>query len=116
MPVAAEGAEDWSLAPAPRLPEPEEGSEESKEEGWGVDGERDQLALNERLYRDMMRAGSGEEEKVPEDELENKRAVNVCKRSAMVKRGLVPNMNPTRLNYVSRGWAFRDNFMYRFIL
>ena len=46
----------------------------------------------------------------------NERAVNVCKRSAMVKRGLVPNMNLTRLNYVWRGWVFRANFMYRSIL
>ena len=46
----------------------------------------------------------------------NERAVNVAKRSALIKRGLVPGMNPIRLNAVWRGWAFRANFMYRSVL
>ena len=41
----------------------------------------------------------------------NKRSVSVCKRSAMMKRGFKPGMNPIRFNAVWRGWAFRANFM-----
>ena len=53
---------------------------------------------------------------IAHNRLGNERAVNVCKRSVMVKRRLVPNMNPARLNYVWRGWAIRANFMYKSIL
>ena len=43
---------------------------------------------------------------VAHDRSGNERAVNVCKRSGMIKRGFKPNMNPIRFNYVWRGWAF----------
>ena len=46
----------------------------------------------------------------------NERSVNVCKRSAMVKRGFKPGMNPIRFNAVWRGWAFRANFTYEAVL
>ena len=46
----------------------------------------------------------------------NERAVNVCKRSGMMKRGFLPGMNPIRFNYVWREWAFRANFMYKPVL
>ena len=46
----------------------------------------------------------------------NERAVNVCKRPRMMKRGFRPGMNPIRFNYVWREWAFRANFMYKPIL
>ena len=36
----------------------------------------------------------------------NERAVNVCKRSGVMKRGFKPHMDKVRFNYVWRGWAF----------
>ena len=53
---------------------------------------------------------------VAHDRSGNERAVNVCKRSGMMKRGFKPGMNPIRFNYVWRVWAFRSNFMYKSIL
>ena len=53
---------------------------------------------------------------IAHDWLGNKRAVNVCKQSAMMKRGFKPNMNPIRFNYVWRAWAFRANFMFKSVL
>ena len=53
---------------------------------------------------------------VAHDRSGNKRAVNVCKRSAMMKRGFKVGMNPIRFNAVWRGWAFRANFMYEAVL
>ena len=46
----------------------------------------------------------------------NERAMNVCKRPGMMKRGFRPGMIPIRFNYVWREWAFRANFMYKPIL
>ena len=46
----------------------------------------------------------------------NERSVNVCKQSAMIKRGFKPRMNPVRFNAVWRGWAFWANFMYKAVL
>ena len=43
---------------------------------------------------------------VAHDRSGNERAVNVCKRSQMMKRGFYPGMNPIRFNYVWRVWAF----------
>ena len=53
---------------------------------------------------------------VAHDRSGNERSVNVCKRSAMMKRGFKPGMNPIRFNAVWRGWAFRANFMYEAVL
>ena len=53
---------------------------------------------------------------VAHDRSGNERSVNVCKRSAMMKRGFKPGMNPIRFNAVWRGWAFRANFMYESVL
>ena len=53
---------------------------------------------------------------VAHDRSGNERAVNVCKRSGMIKQRFKPNMNPIRFNYVWRGWAFRANFMYKLVL
>ena len=53
---------------------------------------------------------------VAHDRSGNKRAVNVCKRSAMMKRGFKVGMNPIGFNAVWRGWAFRANFMYEAVL
>ena len=44
---------------------------------------------------------------VAHDRSGNERGVNVCKRSAVLKRGLVPGMNPIRLNYVA-GMGIQD--------
>ena len=46
---------------------------------------------------------------VTHDQSGNERAVNVCKRSALLKRGFKPGMNPIRFNCVWREWAFRKN-------
>ena len=46
----------------------------------------------------------------------NKRLVNICKRSAMMKRGFKPNMNPIRFNNLWRVWAFRASFMFKSVL
>ena len=43
---------------------------------------------------------------IAHDRSGNERAVNVCKRSGVMKRGFKPNMNPIRFNYAWRGWAF----------
>ena len=53
---------------------------------------------------------------VAHDRSGNERSVNVCKRSAMIKRGFKLRMNPVRYNAVWRGWAFRANFMYEAVL
>ena len=46
----------------------------------------------------------------------NERPVNVGKRSAIMKRGFKPNMNPIRFNRVWKVWAFRANFMLKSVL
>ena len=43
---------------------------------------------------------------ITHDRSGNERAVNVCKRSGVMKRGFKPHMNKVRFNYVWRGWAF----------
>ena len=43
---------------------------------------------------------------IAHDRSGNERAVNVCKRSGVMKRAFKPNMNPIRFNYAWRGWAF----------
>ena len=50
---------------------------------------------------------------IAHDRSGNDRAVNVCKRSGVMKRGFKQGMNTVRFNYLWRGWAFRANFMYR---
>ena len=46
---------------------------------------------------------------VAHDRLGNERRVNVCKQSAMMKRGFKAGMNPIRFNAVWRGWDFQAN-------
>ena len=53
---------------------------------------------------------------VAHDRLGNERAVNVCKRSGLMKRGFQEHMNPTRFNYAWRTWGFQANFMYKPVL
>ena len=53
---------------------------------------------------------------IAHDRSGNERGVNVCKRSALLKRGFHHNMNPIRFNCVWRCWAFRANFMYKPVL
>ena len=53
---------------------------------------------------------------IAHDRSGNERAVNVYKRSGVMKQGFKPDMNKVRFNYVWRGWAFRANFMFSGIL
>ena len=46
----------------------------------------------------------------------NERAVNVCKRSWFVSRGLHPNECPKKLNDAWLTWSFQTNFMYNPVL
>ena len=62
-------------------------------------------------YRTMVYAPT-----VAHDRSGNERAVNVCKRSQMMKRGLYPGMNLIRFNYVWKVWAFWANFIYKSVL
>ena len=48
---------------------------------------------------------------VAQDQLGIERAVNVCKRSALLKQGFQLGMNPIRFNCVWREWAFWANLM-----
>ena len=50
---------------------------------------------------------------VAHDRSDNERAVNVCNRSGMMKRGFHPGMNPIRFDYVWGVWAFWASFMYK---
>ena len=47
------------------------------------------------------------------DRAGNERAVNVCKRTGLAKRGFQPGMSATRLNNAWRCWGFQANFMYK---
>ena len=49
---------------------------------------------------------------VATDRAGNERAVNVCKRSWYIARGLTPNMSPKRMNDAWLTFAFQSNFMY----
>ena len=53
---------------------------------------------------------------IAHDRSGNERAVNVCKRSGVMKRGFKQGMNTVRFNYLWRGWAFWANFMYRSVI
>ena len=46
----------------------------------------------------------------------NERAVRVCKRCGLAKRGFLPGMCATRLNNAWRAFGFRANFMYEPVL
>ena len=46
----------------------------------------------------------------------NERAMNMCKRSRMMKCGFYLGMNPNRFNYVCSVWAFGANFMCKPVL
>ena len=46
----------------------------------------------------------------------NERAVRVCKRNGLTKRGLLPGMSATRLNNAWRTFDFQANFMYEAVL
>ena len=46
----------------------------------------------------------------------NERAVRVCKRNGLTKRGLLPGMSATQLNNAWRAFGFRANFMYEAVL
>ena len=53
---------------------------------------------------------------VAHDQSGNKRTVNVCKRSSLMKRGFQEHMNPICFNYAWRIWGFKANFMYKPVL
>ena len=53
---------------------------------------------------------------IAHDRSGNERAVNVCKRSGLMKRGFKAGMSAKRFNYMWRTWAFRDNFMFKPVL
>ena len=53
---------------------------------------------------------------IAHDRSGNERAVNVCKRSGLMKRGFQEGMNPIRFNYAWRTWGFQANFMYKPVL
>jgi len=53
---------------------------------------------------------------IAHDRSGNERAVNICKRSGLMKRGFSQEMSATRFNYVWRCWGFRANFMYKPVL
>jgi len=53
---------------------------------------------------------------IAHDRSGNERAVNVCKRSGMGKRGFRENMCPIRFNRAWRTWGFQANFMYKPVL
>ena len=53
---------------------------------------------------------------VAHDKGRNERAVRVCKRCGLAKRGFLPGMCATRLNNVWRAFGFRANFMYEPVL
>ena len=46
----------------------------------------------------------------------NRRAVRVCKRCGLAKRGFLPNMSATRLNNARRAFGFWANLMYEPVL
>ncbi len=50
---------------------------------------------------------------IAHDRSGNERAVNICKRSGLMKCAFSPEMSATRFNYVWRCWGFRANFMYK---
>jgi hypothetical protein len=53
---------------------------------------------------------------VASDRSGNERAVNICKQSGYIKRGLTPHGNPRRLNDSWLAWSFQANFMYAPVL
>ena len=53
---------------------------------------------------------------IAHDRSGNERAVNVCKRSGLFKRGFKPGMDPVRFDLLWRTWGFQVNFMYRPVL
>ena len=53
---------------------------------------------------------------VASDRSGNERAVNVCKKSGYIKRGLAPHGEPRRLNDSWLAWSFQANFMYAPVL
>ena len=46
----------------------------------------------------------------------NKRAVNRCKESGFIKRGLHQNSDPAMMDDVWLAWSFQANFMYNSVL
>ena len=53
---------------------------------------------------------------VASDRSGNERAVNICKQSGYIKRGLTPHGNPRRLNDSWLACSFQANFMYAPVL
>ena len=53
---------------------------------------------------------------IAHDRSGNERAVNVSKRSGLMKLGFQTIMNPIRFNCAWRCWAFQANFMYKPVL
>ena len=53
---------------------------------------------------------------VATDRSGNKRAVNRCKQSGYIKRGLQQNGNPRLMDEAWLAWSFQSNFMYRAVL
>ena len=50
---------------------------------------------------------------IAHDRSGNERAVNVCKRSGLMKRGYHQAMDPVRFGYAWLTWGFQANFMYK---
>ena len=53
---------------------------------------------------------------IAHDRSGNERAVNVCKRWGLFKRGFKPGMDPVRFDLLWRTWGFQVDFLYRPIL
>ena len=71
----------------------------TRREDWGCGGQHHTSRSNERFTgRTTVYAVF-----ISHDQSGNERGVNVAKRSALIKRGLVQGMNPIKLNAVRRG-------------
>ena len=53
---------------------------------------------------------------VAHDRSGNERAVNLCKRSGLMKRGYKQGMSARRFNNAWRTWGFQTNFMFKAVL
>ena len=53
---------------------------------------------------------------VAHDRSGNERAVNLCKRSGLMKRGFKQGMSARRFNNAWRTWGFQANFMFKAVL
>jgi hypothetical protein len=53
---------------------------------------------------------------IAKDRARNERAINVCKQSGVIKRGLLRNGSPEELDDSWMAWSFQANFMFRPVL